>query len=136
MKKTLLAASLVVLLTGCASWLTPAQQASLTAEGQLFCQVQKADGPLVVGLITAAAPTVNGPAAPSVILATNATAAVVRQACDLAAQNVGGVAGIPVSPPTTVVGNVAVVPPAGIAVVPPGTPLPTVTPVVTAPKAS
>ena len=96
----------LALLAGC----SVTQQAQFVADarvaGQLFCAVNTATGPIIVGLITAAAPAINGPAAPTVILATNASKAFVDAACKAA----GGIA---VSPPIAapVVPQVAIIPP-------------------------
>ena len=101
MKKALLVCGLLAL-AGCST----AQVAKVTVAGQLFCAINTADGPIVAGLIQAAAPLA-GASAPAVILATGATEAFVKAACAAAG-------GIPVSPPTdpATAPQVAVVPPA------------------------
>ena len=81
-----------------------------TPAGQLFCQVNTVTGPVVVGIIDAAAAGLGGVATPAAVIATGATAAAVQADCKLAAASVGGVTGIPVSPPAVEVGNVAIKP--------------------------
>ena len=76
--------------------------------GQLFCALDEgASGQIVIGVIDAAASAYS--AGPIAVLATNATQSYVQAACAAAAVSAGAKAGIPVSPPVTVVSNVAVV---------------------------
>ena len=90
---------------------TQAANTSPQTAGQLFCSLeQSSGGQIVVGLIDAAASTLLGPVA---ILAENATTNFVQSACKAAATATGAVAGVPVSPPSTPVANVAIVKPSG-----------------------
>jgi hypothetical protein len=96
--------------SSCSSGLT----ADLTAHpvlGQLFCQLDTAEGSTVVGLIDGTASASTGAVGGAVaVLATGAAQADVQSDCQAAAANEGAKAGVPVSPPATAVGNVAVVP--------------------------
>ena len=105
----MIAGALAVGITACAT--SSGQNVLETQPGQLFCAIEtQGGGQIVAGIVqTAAAPAV-GPAAPLVVLATNATDAFVRGACDQAAKNIGGKAGVPVSPPA----NPATVPPVAV----------------------
>lgn len=85
-----------------------------TKPGQLFCAIQKfGGGTVVVALIDAAATSSLGAAAPLAVMATDRTKQQVDADCDQAAKNVGGVTGIPVSPPATPSSATVAVKPAG-----------------------
>jgi hypothetical protein len=91
---------------------TKIEQAATSPTGQLFCKIQlDGGGTVVAGLVDAAATAAAPGAGPLVVLATGQTKAFVDEACAKAAQQVaGGVAGVPVPPPT--VQQVQVTPPA------------------------
>ena len=111
MLRTFLAAAL--LLAGCSAVQDAPLAAAAAASGQLFCALALDGGATAtVALITAVAPAINGPAAPTAILAANATSEFVQAACRAAAAATGAKAGIPVAPPAQTVPTVAIVPPA------------------------
>jgi hypothetical protein len=97
----------LVSLSGCAA-LNQALSGATT--GQLFCAIDTAGGgQIVAGIIDADASAAGGPAAGEVaVLATNLAQATVQSYCQKAAQAVGGVSGVPVSPPTAPVASVAI----------------------------
>ena len=114
MKRLTLAALLA--LGGCSATQLAATTANVLAAGGVFCAVQLAGGgTVVVAAISAVAPAVNGPAAPTVILVAGATKAFVDAACKAAAASIPDAkAAFPVSPPADPVAapRVAIVPPA------------------------
>jgi hypothetical protein len=106
-------ASGVALLTLSACSTTGTTAALASPAGQLFCAVDAAGGgQLVVGVIDAEATAKLGAAAPVAVLATGAAASTVQSECNQAALANGGTAGMPVSPPSTSVPNVAIKVPA------------------------
>jgi hypothetical protein len=120
--KCLIAAGSLSALAGCSLFTPTATTSSSSAvnnltsrAGQLFCQLDKAEGSTVVALAVAAESGTGTIAAPALILATNATAAVVQADCAAAAAEEGASIGLPVSPPATPAGTVT------LAVAPPGT---------------
>jgi hypothetical protein len=111
MRKTYLFGALIAfgfVLTGCTTAAITAKLA--TPAGQLYCEIATGGGDTILaGVIDAAASAVPGAGAVAVI-ATGATSAAVQADCAAAAKAVGGTAGVPISPPATPVGNVAITP--------------------------
>lgn len=97
-------------LAGCNASSSTTATALQSQAGQLFCAIDTAGGgQIVAGVIDADATAAGGATAGEVaVLATNLAQATVQNYCQKAAQAVGGVSGVPVSPPATPVANVAI----------------------------
>lgn len=91
-------------------------KAASSTEGQLYCTLRTSAGVQILTQVVAAEITGHtGAAAPLVVLAKDATKAMVDDACAKAAIAAGAAAGVPTAPIAGVVPSVtAIVPPAGM----------------------